>query len=398
MTEMTPGPPVEPDQPIMSLGERAFAEEAERYRSLFVYCLHGVFSLDLTGRITAANDAMQQMIGRAQSEMLGTSFHDMIHPEDIEVSEAALTSVIERRSQLLEVRLVTAGDEVREVKVTAVPVIVSNQVVGVYGITEDITEANMMRRDLESANAAKTLFLANMSHEVRTPLTMVIGATELLLETDLSPSQGRLTDMVHRNSQRLLRLVNDILDFSRLNAGKITLQQASFRLLNVLEDILEWAEPQATVRGLQLDVELDATLPPIVYGDALRVSQVLSNLVGNALKFTEAGSVRVTVGMKAQDEHVHAGDKVRVEFVVADTGIGIPPEHVEALFDSFTQEDTTDTRRHDGLGLGLAICRDLVNLMGGDLYAVSTPGVGSTFTVVLPLVRSADEGADMHLP
>ncbi|GEP37744.1 hypothetical protein NPS01_14070 [Nocardioides psychrotolerans] len=394
---MTPEAPADPNQPSMNPSERAFAEEAERYRSLFAYSPHGVFSLDLTGHLTAANDAMQQLTGMSLSELVGTDFHDIIHPDDIETSENALAAVIERRPQLLEARLVTVSGDVREVRVTAVPVIVSNQVVGTHGIAEDFTEANVMQRDLEAANATKALFLANMSHELRTPLTMVIGATEMLLESDLTPSQDQLTDMVHRNSQRLLRHVNDILDFSRLEAGSITLLPAPFRLVDVVEEVLEWARPQATVQGVRLDVDLDASLPPIVHGDALRVSQVLSNLVSNALKFTESGSVGITVGTKTSvAPDPEADDRVRVVLMVEDTGVGIPPEHLLSLFDSFTQVDMTDTRLHGGLGLGLAICRTLVDLMGGDLSAVSTPGVGSTFIVVLPLLGSADPGAGLR--
>jgi PAS domain S-box-containing protein len=392
---MTEGPPTGSAQPQLSPGERLLAEKAERYRSLFAYSPHGVFSLDLTGRLTDANDALQQLTGHTLDELLNINYHDIVHPDDVEAGEEAFAAVIERVPQLLQARLVTAAGEVREIKLTAVPVVVSDQVVGVHGITEDITEANMMHRSLETANAAKTLFLANVSHEVRTPLTMVIGATEMLLETDLNPSQGLLTDMVNRNSQRLLRLVNDILDFSRLEAGKVSLLPAPFRLADVVEDLLEWAQPRAAALGLRLDISLDAALPTSVHGDALRVSQVLSNLVDNALKFTESGSVDIIVSPMTPTTPDPEGDPVRwVEFAVCDTGVGISPEHLESLFDSFTQADPTATRRHEGVGLGLAICRDLVDLMGGDLDAVSTPGAGSTFTAVLPLVDSPDERAD----
>jgi signal transduction histidine kinase len=251
-----------------------------------------------------------------------------------------------------------------------------------------------MHRDLEAANTAKTLFLANVSHEVRTPLTMVLGATEILLETDLDPAQGQLTDMVDRNSQRLLRLVNDILDFSRLEAGKVSLHPAPFRLADILDELLEWAEPRAAAEGVQLRTNLDAALPTSVHGDALRVSQVLSNLVDNALTFTEAGSVDVTVTQIPPTTPGTGDDAARVEFAVTDTGVGVSQEHLESLFDSFTQADPTASRSRNGVGLGLAICRDLVDLMGGDLGAVSTPGVGSTFTAVLPLDGLPDGPAD----
>lgn len=377
----------------MTLGESSLAEEAERYRSLFAYSPHGVFSLDRNGSLTDANDALQQLTGLSLEDLLSISYEDLLHPDDLAAGERAFTAVLDRRPQLLETRLVTADGDVREVRMTAVPVVVSDQVVGVHGITEDVTEANAMHRDLRAANAAKTLFLANVSHEVRTPLTMVIGATEMLLDTPLDQGQARLTDMVSRNGQRLLRLVDDILDFSRLEAGKILLVAAPFRLADVVDDLLEWASPRADSRSLRLDVRLSEDLPARVHGDSLRVSQVLSNLVDNALKFTESGGVEVALGLTAPPALVtDAPVAPRVVLTVTDTGVGIGPEHLGTLFDSFTQADPTATRRHDGVGLGLAICRDLVDLMGGELDAVSSPGVGSTFTARLPLLDPCGPG------
>jgi PAS domain S-box-containing protein len=393
---MTDGPDRDPAQPPMSPSESALAEEAERYRSLFAYSPHGVFSLDLTGRLTDANDALLGLTGYSLVELVEIDYHDIIHADDVAAGEKAFAGVIERVPQLLEARLVTASGNIREVKLTAVPVIVKDQVVGVHGITEDVTEANVMHRELRAANEAKTLFLANVSHEVRTPLTMVIGATEMLLETDLDPSQDRLTEMVNRNGKRLLRLVNDILDFSRLEAGHISLLPSLFRLADVVEDLLEWAQPRAVAQGLRLEVSLDPALPLSVYGDAMRVSQVLSNLLDNALKFTASGSVLMTVSLQAPATPPAEGEAAhRVQFTITDTGVGISPEHLGSLFDSFTQADPTATRRHDGVGLGLAICRDLVDLMSGDLGAVSTPGSGSTFTAVLPLGQPPGEPAGL---
>lgn len=387
----------------MSPAERAAAEKADRYRSLFAYIPHGAFSLDLTGRLVDANQALQELTRRSLSDLLTIDYHQIIHPDDIATAEKALAAVLERLPQQLEARLVTASGEVREVQMTAVPVVVFDQVIGVHGIVEDVTEAHETRRALDAANAAKALFLANVSHEVRTPLTMILGATEMLLDTELDPNQSQLTNMVHRNSSRLLRLITDILDFSRLEAGKISLRMAPFRLADVLEELLEWATPRAAANGVALRTTLDAALPTRVEGDALRVSQVLSNLVDNALKFTESGSVDIAIRLRSpatannspNDGHVCPAGRedgaVWVEFAVTDTGVGVSPEYPASMYDSFTQADPTATRSHEGVGLGLAICRDLVDLMGGELGAVSTLGSGSTFTTLLPLGKAPDE-------
>jgi PAS domain S-box-containing protein len=382
---MTVGPHTGSAEHHLSPVERSLAEKADRYRSLFAYIPSGVFSLDLEGHLTEANDALQQLTGRSRDEMLDIDYHQLFHREDIAAAEKAFSAVKKRIPQTLEVRLVTVTGEVREIKLSAVPVVVFEQVVGVHGMIEDVTEANKMHRDLEAANTAKTLFLANVSHEVRTPLTMIIGATEILLDTELDAAQRQLTDMVNRNSQRLLRLVNDILDFSRLEAGKVSLHPAPFRLADLLEELLEWAQPRAEAHGVGLSTTLDAALPASVHGDALRISQVVSNLVDNALKYTETGSVNIAVSLLPPPAPSLEDGAVLVEFEVSDTGVGVSPEHLESLFDSFTQADPNATRSRNGVGLGLAICRDLVDLMGGDLDAVSTPGVGSTFTAVLPL-------------
>jgi len=271
--------------------------------------------------------------------------------------------------------------------VTAVPVVVCGEVVGVHGLAEDVTEQNELRRELErtrraaeEASAAKTLFLANMSHEVRTPLTSVLGATEILAEGDLSPGDRALVAIVQRNAEKLHRLVNDILDVSRLEAGKLDVQETVISLQEVAADAITWAGPLAYKEGLTFTWDLDPTLPTHVYGDAMRISQVLTNLLGNAMKFTDQGEVRLGVHTSRVRDRV-----ADVRFTVEDSGIGIPTEQMGAVFESFTQADTSTTRRYGGAGLGLAISQELVHLMGGVFDASSVEGVGSTFSFTLPL-------------
>ena len=274
-----------------------------------------------------------------------------------------------------------------ELNLAALPVVVCGEVVGVHGTAEDVTERNEMRRELErtrkaaeKANAAKSLFLANMSHEVRTPLTSVLGATEILADDTLSPAQHHLVGIIHRSGERLLRLVNDILDVSRLEAGKLDVNEAPFSVHDLVRDISAWAMPMAQREGLDFAWQLDPALPDLLLGDVMRISQVLTNLLGNAFKFTEDGQVQLTVGVTCLREGT-----AEIRFVVTDSGIGIPRGQLARLFESFTQADTSTTRKYGGAGLGLAICQELVSLMGGSLTAESTPGLGSTFSFTLPL-------------
>jgi signal transduction histidine kinase len=241
-------------------------------------------------------------------------------------------------------------------------------------------ELERTRRAAEDANAAKSLFLANMSHEVRTPLTSVLGAAEILAEGDLGPGDRALVAIVQRSAEKLHRLVNDILDVSRLEAGKLDVQETVMPLQDVAADAITWAGPLAHKEGLTFTWALDPALPKHVYGDAMRISQVLTNLLGNAMKFTELGEVRLQVDNMGQ-----RGQTVDVRFTVEDSGIGIPAEQVSSLFESFTQADASTTRKYGGAGLGLAICHELVALMGGTITASSTEGVGSSFSFTLPL-------------
>ncbi|WP_101524368.1 GAF domain-containing sensor histidine kinase [Nocardioides houyundeii] len=253
---------------------------------------------------------------------------------------------------------------------------------------EELAEELKGARDTAlAASEAKSMFLANMSHEIRTPLTTVLAAGELLEETPLDEMQAKLLDRMRRSGGLLLSLVENLLDFSRIEAGHAQLQQVEFDLHAMVKDIVDAGLPRARQRGNTLDWVIDPLVPRTVIGDRTRVVQVLSNLVDNALKFTANGRVHVEVGAA-----VVAGSRA-VQFEVSDTGIGIDEKDQASIFEAFRQVDGSATRHYAGTGLGLAICKQLTDLMGGNMTVAGQLGVGSTFTFQLPLAVPAKPSA-----
>jgi len=375
--------------------QEALSRSDERIRLLLESTAEAIYGIDLAGACTFANPACAKLLGYGDpDELMGRNMHQLIHH-----SRPDGSSYPQEDCPLCRVLRGEAGVHVDDeafwradgshfaVEYWSYPQLRDGEVVGGVVTFFDITNRKRSEEELreasaaaEAATGAKSQFLANMSHEIRTPLNAALGMLYLLQQTGLTEQQKNYLDKAQTASSMLLKLINDILDFSKIEAGKLELEQVPFRLSTVLGDIC--AVVTATLHGkpVELMVHSAAEVPELLVGDPLRLSQVLLNLANNAMKFTEAGAVKLGVDLVSADE-----DEVTLRFCVADTGIGMTPEQQAALFSAFTQADTSTTRRYGGTGLGLAISKQLVELMDGYIWAASEPGEGSTFSFVVRL-------------
>lgn len=369
--------------------ERDLAETVERYRSMVDYHPHAVCSLDKEGAFVSVNAAGTDLAGYDPEQLVGQEVWSILDPESHDAAGLMFARVLDREPLTVELTVVATDGERRELAVTGMPIVVRDEVVGIYAVAEDVTERNQLRRDLDQAlydatqaSEARAAFVQTVSHEIRTPLASTLAATELLAETDLDPQQAKLAATIERSGTRLLALVNQILDFSEIGADRTAVRAVPFDLTALVAELVEELRPSAYRRGLDLHGAVEPELPETVVGDPDRLSQVMLNLLGNAVKFTDEGEVRLEV---RPDPH---SPQSRVLLSVHDTGIGIAATEQVRIFDPFHQVDASITRRHEGTGLGLAISTNLVSAMGGRMWVESAPGRGSTFSVSVPLLTA----------
>jgi PAS domain S-box-containing protein len=376
---------------VEDITQRKLAEDALRrteaevrrrkqyFESLVELSPTAIVTLDLDGNVRSWNPAAENLFGYGPDEAIGRNVDDLVARSDAvhaEALEANAKAGSGGRVHLTTKRTRKDGSLV-DVEVQAAPVFVGAEQVGMYALYHDVSELLRSRREAEAATEAKSAFLAAMSHEIRTPLNAVIGMTELLLGTDLTPEQRELADVVRTSSDALLGVINEILDFSKIEADRLELEQCPLVVRDCIETALEIVAPSAAAKGLEVACLVDPDTPAAIVGDRARLGQILVNLLSNAVKFTEHGEVVLTVDSDAAGES--AGDAHELRFTVRDTGIGIPADRIARLFESFSQVDASTTRRYGGTGLGLAISKRLCEMMGGEMWAESEAGRGSAF-------------------
>ncbi|MGQ9573786.1 MAG: PAS domain S-box protein [Thermoguttaceae bacterium] len=378
---------------IHDITQRKWLEIQQRNHARFLKALldtipNGIYYKDLQGRYLGCNQTFAALVNRSPSEVVGLTVDDVAPPEVAEAMrrlDAELACQPGKKSY--EGPVVLSGGDRRYVLVQkATFTDAEGNPAGIVGVVTDLTEVKRSQSDLarameaaEAASRAKTEFLANMSHEIRTPVTAILGYADLLTDPGLSEAERRsFVEIIHRNGEMLLRLINDILSLSKIEAGKMTLEPADCPLWDLVEEVVSLMRVRAEEKGLDLELEPVFPLPQTVRTDSIRLRQILLNLIGNAIKFTQRGTVLVTVRLLCGES-----GPPQVEFAVQDTGIGMTPEECARLFEPFTQADASTARRFGGTGLGLAISKRLAKMLGGDIKVESWPKVGSTFTLTI---------------
>jgi len=365
--------------------EQALQQSEEKFRQLAENIREVFWMMNAAGTETLyVGPAYESIWGRSCASLYANPMDwlEAIHPEDRERAQEVFLRQLGGETIDSEYRILTADGQEKWIRDRAFPVRDENgQVIRIAGIAEEITERKRYedeliraREEADAANQAKSRFLANMSHEIRTPMNGVIGMNQLLLDTNLTSEQRHFVEVAQSSGQTLLALIDDILDLSKVESGKIALEKADFSLHHAVEDVVRLLSVQAGATGLRVEARISPEIPGLLKGDARRLRQVLTNLCANAIKFTPRGAVTVEAVLESCSDAT-----ATIRFSVTDTGIGIDQKQIPKLFSPFFQADASTTRRYGGTGLGLAISRQLVEMMGGRIGVSSRKDQGSTF-------------------
>jgi PAS domain S-box-containing protein len=388
------------DETTRRTAEEAVRASEERFRELFENANDVIFLHDLKGRLMAINRAAEILTGYARAEVLGRSIEELVAPESRHLNQDSIRAHLGGSpSQHFELRMLSKTGGVRFLEVSTRIIYRKGLAVAVQGIGRDVTERKLAEqrlrdsaRELEikneelsnalqltrEATQLKEQFLANTSHELRTPLNGIMGMINLMKTTDLTPDQREYADAISHCANDLLTIINDLLDLSQIGAGRLAVDIRPFDPAESLRSVVKMLSLRASTKGLTLRYEIDPRVPSLMEGDSVRLRQILTNLIANALKFTADGGVRVLLTTSAD------GSRIRCE--VVDTGIGVDETLRDRIFEAFFQADGTNRRRFGGTGLGLTISRQLVELMGGQIGMFNNAGgCGATFWFALPM-------------
>ncbi|MFZ5353162.1 MAG: PAS domain S-box protein [Bacillota bacterium] len=367
--------------------ESAVQESERRYKALFENSSDIIFTYDITGKIQSINKAGERLLGYSSEELFQLTINDILVPESSKPdynSESEIDN-IRNEKETVDINVYNKAGERVILEVNRQLIYENDKPVGIQGIARDITQRKFIEAELqrakdeaEAANLAKSEFLANMSHEIRTPMNGITGMLDLMNLTELDNEQQEYLDIIKSCVDSLLKVLNDILDFSKIEAGKLVIESINFNFTDLMDKMYKTYVVKAQEKGLALSCHIDPDIPENLIGDPLRLRQVLNNLIGNAIKFTDYGEVNIKV------EKIEAiGEQLQLKFSIRDTGIGIAEEEMVKLFKSFSQIDGSFTRKYSGTGLGLVISKRLVEMMGGAIWVESEKGTGSTFYFVV---------------
>jgi two-component system sensor histidine kinase/response regulator len=390
----------------LKASEQRLREVEQFYRSVLERSPDAFLVVDVDGVIHLANEQCEKLFSYTSSELVGQKVEILV-PDEVRAQHPELRASFHREpttramGALRDLHGRRKDGSLVPVDIALSPVPARDGVgIQVAVSIRDVTdrkqaemELKEAKRKAEEATRLKSMFLANMSHEIRTPMNAIIGLSHLALKTSLTPKQRDYISKVHNAGTSLLAIINDILDFSKIEAGKLDIETTDFRLDDVISSVTTVTGQKATDKSLELLAQVAPGVPQFLLGDPLRLGQILTNLVNNAVKFTERGEICVNADMLQ-----HTGEKCQLRFSVRDTGIGMTKEQAAKLFQPFMQADMSTTRRHGGTGLGLTVCRRLVELMGGQIWLDSEPGVGTTFTFTVWLGVGQQKGSGRVVP